>query len=207
MKIDAAGVVHWNGQLPDGTKVSQAVPLSADRTWPLFLSLYVNKGVMLGRVTHAAGGFDAPQLDWFKPAVTLDKYFTNGFSIDNTQMHGSDYTPPAAGNRVLNGFANTVPNGVLGLEDGNLLLPIPKDVTLGLDNKVTVLVPGDDKLSISINPTLGTFTGRFVHPVSFKTTAISGVMFQKDSKAYGFFPGTSVANVDLQTGRVTLQSK
>ena len=165
--------------------------------------------MVLGQVTHDAApssDFNAA-LDWFKPTIISDKYFTNGFSIDNTALKGAPYTPPATGNRVLQGFANTIPNGVLRLDDGNLLLPIAKDVTLSLDNKVTVSLSDLDKLAITVSPSLGTFTGRFIHPVSAKTTVISGILFQKENKGYGFFPGTSVENVDLQTGRVILQPK
>ncbi len=216
MKIDTLGVVRWSGQLPDGTRVTQTVPLAADGTWPLFLSLYVNKGVMLGTVTHVATAATATlpasdlsaKLDWFKPVVLTDKYFTLGFSIEDTDLLGSIYTPPPAGTRVLANFTNAVPNGDVKLEDGKLPFPILKDVTLATTNKVTVFAPGADKLSIAIAPTTGAFTGSFVHPISLRATPIAGIVYQKGGKAFGTFLGTSVpGDVQLQTGRVTLEPK
>ena len=72
LTITPDGTVRWNGVLADGTPVSQAQALAKDNTWPLFLNLYLTKGVMLGDITMDATRPEsdlAGHVDWFKPVV------------------------------------------------------------------------------------------------------------------------------------------
>ncbi len=123
LAIDASGNVKLAGVLPDGTAVSQSVPLSQDFTWPLYLKAYGGKGVMLGTAVldaTQAGSDLLASVNWFKPPRAKDAVFPAGFSIENTTFLGSSYTAPAAG-RVLSAF-DTSPNnaGSLAFADGNL---------------------------------------------------------------------------------------
>jgi hypothetical protein len=51
----------------------------------------------------------------------------------------------------------------------------------------------------------GSFSGRFIHPVSGKAASFSGVAFQKQLRATGFFRGVPAApGVEVQTGSVEI---
>ena len=213
LSISADGIVTWKGTLGDGTRVSQTQPLTKPNgggktTWPLFLNLYKGTGVLLGTVTLDTTQSDSDlnaQLNWSKAVRSKDKYYPLGFSILDSDVIGSIYAPPAAGARALGGFTDTANNGRVSLVEGSLQASIVRMITLDLSNKITVSNGGTDQLALEINAAKGTFAGTFIHPVSFKTTKIKGVLFQKQQKGVGLFLGTSVQGAIPQTGRVTLE--
>jgi uncharacterized repeat protein (TIGR02543 family) len=207
VKIGVDGVARFTGTLPDGTKASFNQPLSKDNTWPLFLTPYKKKGVLLGNIT-----IDATQpttdmggtYDWFKPVSTKDLFFPLGFKIEDASLIGSLYVAPSTGSQALSGFASGSNNAKVVLEEGSLLATITKTVTYDFANKISVTTPGDDKLVAQIVSSTGDFKGNFTHPVSGKKVNFTGILFQKRGEAYGFFPGSSVPGVNPQSGRATL---
>jgi len=54
-------------------------------------------------------------------------------------------------------------------------------------DSVTVLNPGADRLQMSINAKAGLFSGSFIHPITQKSTALQGALFQKNATAQGYF--------------------
>ena len=66
-------------------------------------------------------------------------------------------------------------------------------------NKVTVTGTNDGKVSLSLSPTEGTFSGKFVYPGLTGTRAFEGVIYQLPSlEGAGFFLGPEQAGtVDL----------
>ena len=66
-------------------------------------------------------------------------------------------------------------------------------VAKSTNNTVTVTNPGTDALTLSINGGTGAFSGAFIDPSTGKSTAISGVLFSKQTIGGGYFlsPNTS----------------
>ena len=206
VKIGADGVVHYTGTLPDGTKASFNQALSKNNTWPLFLSLYKKKGVLLGNIaidtTQTTSDMNGT-FDWFKPVVVKDLFFPLGFKVQDGNFFASIYTAPATGTPALDGFASSGTNAKVLLQEGSLLASITKDAIFLL-NKVTIPAPAETKLTVKINAATGDMTGSFVHPVSDKVVKFTGILFQKRGEGYAFLPGSSVSGVNPQTGKVTL---
>ena len=206
LSIGTDGFARWSGVLPDGTRVSQAQALAKDNTWPLFLNLYLAKGVMLGNIVMDATKPEsdlAGKVDWFKPVTIQSLFFPIGFRILDATFMGSRYTPPAAGSRALSGFANATDNATVTLQEGGLLADILRTGTYSETNKITITNPGAQKLSLQVDPLRGVFTGTFIHTNSQKLTAIGGILFQKQSIGVGRFQGSPV---NPQTGRVLIQA-
>lgn len=204
LKLDAKGNVRWNGVLPDGAKVSQVAPLSNDKTWAFFQRLDKGRGVMLGTVTQTVTAMSG-NLSWHKVGDPRDKFFPGGFRIENTQLTGLVYVPPADGVRVLPSFASG--NGTLILEEGNFRVPFPAK-TIGITdrNKVTVAPIGADKLELGINVKTGAMIGNFIHPVTGVKTKIFGVVLQSADRFIGIFEGSTPSSTALQTGRMSITS-
>jgi subtilisin family serine protease len=207
LKIDNAGIVSWSGTLADGTKVSQKQALTKDSTWPLFLNLYKGRGVMLGTVAVNFAVSDSDlngTVDWFKPLISRDRYFASGFKIEDSDVIGSLYTAPPAGTRALAGFADAANNARTSLEEGSLFASIAHTATYSADNKVVITDPGADRLALSLNAATGTLGGSFIHSVTGRRTALTGVLFQKQRRGVGLFLGTTIVGASPQTGRLIL---
>jgi uncharacterized repeat protein (TIGR02543 family) len=212
LTIDSSGRVRWAGALADHTAVTGAAALTKTFTWPLFLSLYRGKGVMLGDVIldaqQSASDLSAT-LDWSKPPQSRDPLFSLGFIISDTPLIGSIYTPPARGERVLSSF-DTAPNngGTASFQEGNLKQgntngEFAATFTLSTRNTVAITGLNPRRLRLTITPGTGAFAGSFFHPLTNKLTPLKGVIFEKQQRADGTFTG-SVFGGTVQTGIVTL---
>jgi subtilisin family serine protease len=213
LRIDAGGVVKMKGVLADGTKASLSTLLTKNKTWPLFLALYKNRGVLLGNVLlddqqpesdlHAT-------LDWFKPPVPTDRLFATGFSATDIDLIGSLYTPPARGQPVLQGFqsAGTIAFREGYLSSGGNNREFDADFLLAPTNKVTITDRNGlfaEKARMTIKTATGEFRGSFVHPQTNKSTPFSGVIFQrKQPGGAGHFVGEIVTGGSFQTGEVLI---
>ena len=208
LALGSNGIVYWRATLPDGTRVSQNQPLDKDNKWPLFLSLYKSKGVMLGTVamdrTQTTTDLSG-KLDWSKPVVAKDTYFPLGFRIVGANFLGSFYTAPAPGTSALPGFPDVTDNGRLTLQEGSLLNDISRTLTYSSRNKITITNPGTERLALEVDPKTGFVSGTFVHPVSARRTDLGGVIFSKQNIIVGRFQGTSVPGVNPQTGRLLIE--
>lgn len=202
------GMVKWSGRLADGVSVSGSAPLSKAGVFPLYTRPYDGRGVFLGEVTvnEALPDHDVTgQVNWLKPARRHDINFPLGFTVEAGQLYGSRYTAPAAGTRALAGFADATSNGSVTLSDGKLAAPIVKTVTYDANNSVKVENASKDRLSFTIDPLLGRFSGSFFHPVSREFVPIQGILLQRENQAVGQFRGTSLGGANPQTGPVLLQ--
>ncbi len=202
MKIDAKGLVKWKGTLPDGTVALLSQALTKDNTWPMFLSLYKNRGVLLGQMTMDTAPVDSDMngtYSWFKPVLERDLVFPLGFKIEQNEMLGSIYTPPTAG-RALLGFSDMANNATVTIAEGSLLVPIVKPAIYLPTNAITITTPGLDALKLKVGVKTGDLTGSFVHAVTNRSTLVKGVLFQKQQAAFSFFKGTSTIGVSPQTG-------
>jgi hypothetical protein len=203
LSITAGGVVKWVGTLGDGTPATQTTMLDAQKHWPLYVSLYRSRGFISADVAHdpAAATTDlSAVVNWVKLANPLDRYFPDGFSVENHELRGVNYTAPARGVVALPGLESP---GTIALKDGILgAMAISGTVAL-LPNYAFQITSNAEKLRLAVNARTGAVTGSFVFPVTRKATPIKGVILQgKIGMGIGFFPGSSPTNTALQTGRL-----
>jgi subtilisin-like proprotein convertase family protein len=214
LSIGADGTVKLTGTLADGTKFSQTQPLTKDNTWALFANLYKGNGVLLGNVALDSAPVDSDlhgTVNWQKLPHSTDEAFPVGFSIVNATFLGSLYqsaTPvldfgPADNNGV------PIFNGVAVLTQGNLQVDLLRSFSLAANNTITVrntqADPNATGLSLTINVKNGTYTGKFIHPISLKKTTLNGVIFQKQNEGFGQFFSHGVTGGLLQSGTVLLE--
>lgn len=194
VKVDAAGNVNLIGRLADGTTLAQRTPLSKNGAWPLYLSLYSNKGSLCSWVqfdpnlpaTSLAG-----TLNWFKPATTKGLYAA-GFT-NQTELIGSSYSPPATKtDRVV-----AMADGVVVLSGGELNNSITDYVIVSQNNKVTSTNAG---FTFAFTLSSGLFKGTLLNPATAKKISFAGALLQNSDSGSGYFALTN------QSGRVLLQA-
>jgi len=190
VKVDSSGNVKWTGTLADGTKVSQSSGLSAEGIWALYASPYSGHGTIIGWIQFAANGSLGGNVVWMKPAGTISKSYPGGFTND-IDVAGSFYTKPTVGARLLdwtNGQGSVVFSG------GGLLEPLTNTLTLE-GNKLSI--SAGEKMSLSINSSLGTFSGTAQSASVGPRLPFSGVLWP-GGVGLGFFLNTN------QSGGVNL---
>lgn len=185
--VDNGGIIHAVGTMSDGTPFSQAVSISKNGAWPLYVPLYLLKGMVFCPVTF--NGSPASTLSgtttWIKPTMKA-LYYSNGFAV-NTPLFGSAFVTPSNGVRVLN-----ITNGTATLSAANLPQSISNTVTLNTNNTFTVT--GTNGMVLLVNKLTGAMTGsHFTDPVTHKIVPINAVLLQIQNEATGWFLGTNLS--------------
>jgi hypothetical protein len=206
--VNNSGNLQFSGTLGDGTKVSQGTFVSADGQWPLYSTLYSQKGSILGFLTFTNEPTDdlSGLVNWFKPPVPNSKLYPGGFTIE-TNAFGSIYSF-FKGIPVLNFSPVIIENGVVVpnfgagpgqvvLEGGGLTQNITNNIILGSKNLVTN--EGPNKMSMSINTSSGLFHGNIVDPATHKSIVFNGAVLQKTNIGAGTFLGTTQSGQVLVT--------
>ncbi len=188
--VDTAGNVKLSGVLADGTTITESATVSKDGQWPLFISsLYSGNGQVLSWLTFGRGG--APDLggsfNWIKPATSAKQY-PAGFNATENAV-GSPYNSAVA---PITGFGT----GLMQFFGGDLSSTITDLVSLGTNNKVVNLGPA--KVSMTLTPKQGFFSGSVTDPLTGKAVKFNGAVLQKQATGSGYFLGTD------QSGLVTL---
>jgi hypothetical protein len=201
LTVASNGIVKLAGKLADGTPVNCSGPLLEGLKWPFYVSLYNKKGgiggVAVFEDTPNVSDLAALDIIWTRaanyPRATSLFYpdgWPDGIKVD---FIGSKYVVPdrTANQSVLPGL------GLVDLVEGNAgfmfsdanLVPTPftKAVNVDAKNKITVISPGTDKLTATITASSGKIQGSFIHNASLKKTSFSGVVFQKQEMAAGYF--------------------
>jgi len=192
--VDARGRLSVSATLGDGTKVTQAVPLTRGGLWPFYGRLYGGKGSAAGWVAFAGPPEDdfSGDFGWICPTQPKRRLFPAGFA-ERAMIIGSRYVRPAGRtNRVVQ-----IETGAVEFSGGNLFAPFANDVFLNSNNRAVNL--GSNKLTLSISLPNGLFSGRVVDPGSRKPISFRGALLQNRNGGWGHFKGTN------QTGRVTLR--
>ncbi len=189
--IGKDGSAKLVGTLADGSPgFTTSSFLSKDGLWPLYASLYANTGVLLGTLAFAdledISDFDGP-LTWFKPANSKAAAFKDAFLTEVDGL-GSRFTKPALNTRLFP-LANLGGNSLLHLTQGGLLTDLARLTTLSAANKAVIPLQDADAAALTPVPTTGLLSGAFLHPQLQKSVKFSGVVFQKQDLAAGFFPG------------------
>ncbi|HWH72292.1 MAG TPA: hypothetical protein VNT26_23225, partial [Candidatus Sulfotelmatobacter sp.] len=110
------------------------------------------------------------------------KMYAAGFTSLTTAA-GSRYTPPPAGESILN-----LPSGQVTLSGANLDPSIVNQIALGNNNRVTNM--SENVLNLVFALPTGTFRGGVMNPQTAKAVAFRGVVLQKQNIAAGFFMST-----------------
>jgi hypothetical protein len=195
VSVNANGIASLTGELADGTSVSQSAGISKDGVWPLYVSLYSGKGVLLSWVSFEYGGTNdlSGNATWIKDSTVGGTYYSGGFTNDLT-VTGSYYQEPPLGIQVLN--FNT---GSVIFKGGNLSSAVTNTFTLNWDSSVTIDPSPANGLTFSFDISNGTFSGSFIDTGHSVTNDFSGVILQTGTEALGYFLGTS------QSGSVTIK--
>jgi hypothetical protein len=190
LKVATLGKGTLRGVLGDGTKIKADVPISALNTFPFYNALYKNKeGAALGvmmlatNVASTNATIDA-SLDWFKPAVTSDRFYPAGFST-TVAPNGATYVSPSKGGPTVAG------NAQVNLGGGNMPSNLVKSVVVSSNGTVTVSSPDSDQLFLAMNPNTGEIIGSFFNAAIHKTVTLNGLLVQSDGSGAGLFQGTN----------------
>lgn len=177
LTVSTAGIAAVAGNLADGTAFTNSAALSRTGTWPLHVPLYVNAGALSGRLVFAkvVGVGDATgSLAWSKPST-----FTTSLAAAACK-----YVAPLAGKRVLTVFDTSL--GAATVRLGSLT----QAVTISTANVVTIS-PNPSTIKMTITPSLGQFSGTFVHSSSLKSTSFKGVFLPEQGRGRGYLIGPS----------------
>ncbi len=187
VSVDAGGVATLTGQLSDGTAVSQAVSVSKEGVWPLYLPLYSGKGLMLSWITFAMTSTNdlAGDATWIKDSTVGGTYYSGGFTNDLT-ITGSYYEEPPLGIPILN-----LTTGSVIISGGNMSAATTNTFTLNFDSSVTINPSPANGLTFTFDLANGTFSGQFIDTGNSVTNSFNGVVLQTGDEAVGYFLGSS----------------
>jgi hypothetical protein len=91
------GIVTCSALLPDGTSVSQSVPLAKDGTIPFYASLYSGQGIAEGWI-NLANGVASGSITWIRPGQTIiwqnGQPITTVLSVQSSQNPSLPITDP-----------------------------------------------------------------------------------------------------------------
>jgi hypothetical protein len=180
VKVDASGNVVWSGSLSDGTKVTQKSAVSAQGTWPLYVSLYGGKGCVMGWIQITNSGLSGSVV-WLKSGGAAGKYYPAGFT-NQLEVSGIPYRPPPPGTRLLD-LSDGI--GKLVLTGAGLGTPANNSLKLELNNKVTDL--SGNRLSLSVTANSGLFHGSVLNPDTGKPITFQGALFPDWNVGLGYF--------------------
>jgi hypothetical protein len=196
LTVSKLGVLSVAGKLADGNAFSQSVPISTNGLWPFYTYVAEGGDFLLGWIafqTSDSGAVTLGQtnLFWSKAPSSKDRYYPAGFSSTNFDLAGSPYAFPGRNSSGL-----TLTNPVVILSGGGLV---------AMTNPVAYnekLVYANSNLTLSINPTVGSFTGRLKLAEDGPSIKMDGVVLQDQEGAFGFFLSTND-----ESGVVLLQSQ
>jgi hypothetical protein len=201
-KVLANGTVTMSGKLADDTAVLMSGNLSQANHWPIFQSLYGNKGCIAADAvlddTQTNTDATAINMLWFRPFQNVQWYpygWSEGIFID---MLASKYTPSPA--TVFPGLAATNPttgNTDLKFTNGLLSTDMTKFINLTTTNVLTKAPLTDTSFTFVPAFTTGVLNGTFTHNDGSKPKW-QGVLMQKGANkgGHGYFMSTKPKTVD-----------
>ena len=198
-KVLANGSVTMSGKLADDTIVTMSSNLSQSLHWPIFQSLYLNKGCIAADAllddTQADTDATAMNMLWFRPFQNVQWYpygWDEGVFID---MLASKYTPSPA--TVFPGLAATNPttgNTALSFTDGLLTSSVTKFLNLTTTNVLSKAPTTDTSFTFVPAFNTGVLNGTFTHTDGSKPKW-QGVLMQKGANkgGHGYFMSSKPA--------------
>lgn len=181
VKVDALGNVQWVGNLADGSKLTQKSALSAQGLWPVYVSLYGGRGLVMGWV-QVTNSSVSGQVVWIKPSGITGKYYPSGFTNEITVAGiplGASKSSSSSGMKLSPGNRNVI------LVGGGLSAPIMTRISIDSNGRVTNL--GGNKLTLNISASTGLFRGSVVDPRTGKPLLFQGAVFDDWDVGLGYF--------------------
>ncbi len=187
------GSAVLSGTLADNSAVTLTAPLLRAGTWPLYQSLYGGRGCLLGWLefhTNSPAGFGG-SAHWIRPANSNVVWHARGFTNIST-FTGSAYVAPVSRtDRVL-----PLESGRAVFGGGPILLAFTNGFTLSPRGVATNF--SANKLTLTIQPANGLFSGTVLIPGASSTTPIKGAVLQ------GYNAGGGVVLGPFKNGRMTI---
>ena len=191
MTVSRTGNGSLRGVLGDGTAISGRGSVSLIGTWPFYNLLYSKQGFSLGRVVFTGTNVIDAALDWQKPPVPADRFYSGGFTTLVSLAGAAYFKPTSSTNSV--GFSALGTN-VVTLGGGNLASNIVKTVVVDSAGNVTVLAPGGEQLTMFVVPGSGQFGGNFMDRILNKMPiSFNGELVQTNHFGGGLFLGTNAS--------------
>src|SRR5260221_5078462 len=192
--LAGGGTLSLSGTLGDGTAFTASPSVSRLGHWPLYVSLFAGRGILLGwlsSATNPPGNLDG-SLQWIKAPAALDPTYQAGFSNQVT-FQASAYAPPAAGTRVLNWSF-----GLSGVAGTDLQLAITNLVALSTSNTFTVMASNPASLKLNVDPKTGLVNGSFIHPWFGTSNGLRGVVLSRAQSIGGqFLSGSQAGSLNV----------
>src|SRR5262249_12299978 len=145
--------------------------------------LYGGHGMVLSWVNVGdTGSADMNgQLTWIRPTLPTAKIYPEGFAYQ-ADLAASRFVRPSPGGQVL-----ALTDANVSLSGGGLSDNLAAPISIGPNSRVKNLV--GDHLNMSFSGGNGIFKGSVLPPGSRRSVGFSGVVFQKQNAAYGYFLG------------------
>ncbi|MGP8198895.1 MAG: hypothetical protein ACLQU4_05265 [Limisphaerales bacterium] len=207
LTVSKQGVLSLAGKLADRNAFSQSVPVSQDGLWPFYAYAAEGGDFLLGWISFQSSdsGWVALQnsdatgvaigetnIFWSKAPSVHDRYYSAGFT-NTYNVAASPYVFSGKDSSII-----SLTNPVVVLSGGGLgLVTDPVAYNGKLKYSAT-------NLTLNINPTLGSFTGRFQDSRNGPSLKLGGVVLQNQAGGggFGFFLGTN-----NESGVVLLQNQ
>jgi hypothetical protein len=191
--VDAAGNLVFNGRTADGQTLSQAVPISQNGEWPLYVPLYTGKGSVLSWLTFTNQGGEPLHglVSLIKPPQP-GAYYPAGFDMELVAAT-SKFVVPTGTNKISNLKVMRVV-----ATDGNLAVPVTNYVELTWAN--TIWNTNAANFTMALNLNNGLVSGVFKVPGTSIFRSYYGILLQNRDAGWGHFLGTN------QSGQVRIEA-
>jgi hypothetical protein len=191
LAVSSSGKVVFSGLLADGTRVAQSATLSSGGRWPFFVPLTQGRGEVFGWLQFEdVAGTPSGTLSWIQTSGSQATVYTSAFEMQ-TVVKGSKFVPPAASAPVFPASSGGLSFTGAGLSD---------DYRFVIDTHHRFKALGPEKLSLSLSPKTGRFSGRLKPDAQAASTVFGGVWLQEANEGSGNFL------LGGQSGRVLLQA-
>ncbi|MEI6714148.1 MAG: SUMF1/EgtB/PvdO family nonheme iron enzyme [Verrucomicrobiota bacterium] len=209
--VTPGGVVTFAGTLPDGTVISTSSRLSKDNTWPLFVPLYNNGGLLSGQVgleVTTESDMSATGIWWVRPVLDVPVY-ANGWPTGLKMDLAAAKYAALPGASVMAGLSASDADGnaTLAFSQGGLAEVQHKAVNITTADRVSKVVDLDTSYTLTINRKNGLFGGSFTHTNGTKLP-FQGMIYQRGDAlgGHGFFitPPLTTRDGSGESGEVSL---
>ena len=188
LSVGVDGTATMNGTLADGSRFGQTAMVTDDGDWPVYVSLYSARGVVVSWLSFAdlSGSDVSGALVWIKRAGVSTTSYAAGFT-NETKAVGSRYRAPAAAGKALD-----LSSAAVQFLGGELRADFANAVSMNPGSSVVNLSP--NALTLGISTGQGTFAGQVTDPGTGVTHDFGGVVLQKPNAGYGFMTGGNASS-------------
>jgi len=185
LTVVPTGSVAWSGWLADGSRVTGGAVLSQARSFPWFNSLYGGQGCAASKITLDTVPADSDLVGsgnlWFRPAIATSQWYPAGWSQGIIySLYGAKYVGAPQPQSPVAGAYN------LTWEEGRLVAPIVKSISLTATDLVTKADPLDTSYKVRFQRSSGDASGTFVHSLDGRSTSYRATTLQKGASAGTF---------------------